>query len=84
MVGVGSFNTICSSSPTLLEAMATWQLTVWEGRVIEELRKLERLTNEWRLEVLGSFQHGKRTYAIRPTPFYRVEPKEPLSLAVDD
>ena len=64
--------------------MATWQLTAWEGRIIEELRKLERQANEWRLEVIGSFQHGKRAYSLRPTPYLRVEPREPLSLAVDD
>ena len=64
--------------------MATWQLSVVEGRLIEELRKLAQQANEWKLEVLGSFQHGKRTYAIRPTPYLRVEPREPLSLAVDD
>lgn len=64
--------------------MAAWQLSPLEGRVIEELRKLERQTNEWRLEVLGSFQHGKRTYALRPTPYYRLDPQDPLSLAVED
>lgn len=64
--------------------MTHWELTSHESRLIEELRKLEHQANEWRLEVLGTFQHGKRTYAIRPTPYLRVEPREPLSLAVDD
>ena len=64
--------------------MATWQLSREEGLVVEEMRKLVQRSNEWRLEVLGTFQHGKRTYAIRPTPYLRVEPREPLSLAVDD
>ena len=64
--------------------MATWQLTREEGRVIEEIRKLSQQANEWRLEVLGSFQHGKRVYSLRPTPYLQLEAKEPLSLAVDD
>lgn len=64
--------------------MASWELSGVERRMIEEMRRLSQQTNEWKLEVLGSFQHGRRFYTIRPTPYYRVESKEPLSLSVDD
>ena len=64
--------------------MSQWELRPHEARLIEELRKLEQRANEWKLEVLGSVQHGKRVYHLRPTPYLRIEPREPLSLAVDD
>lgn len=64
--------------------MAQWALTGVEGRVVEEMRKLSRQANEWRLEIIGSVSHGQVVISLRPTPYLRIEPKEPLSLAVDD
>ena len=64
--------------------MGAWQLSVVEGRLIEEFRALRSRSHEFKLEIIASMAHGKTVVSLRPTPYLRIEPKEPLSLAVDD
>lgn len=62
----------------------TVRLTDCEVRIIDEVRKVARLANEWKVEIIGGTAHSRTTYSIRPTPYYRLESKDGLSLAVDD
>lgn len=64
--------------------MAQWALSQIEGRLIEEFRTLQRRSQEFKLEIIASMSHGVSVVSLRPTPYLRIESKEPLSLAIDD
>lgn len=55
------------------------KVTSAEARVIDEMRKLMRTTDEWRLEIVGRIAHGRPLYSIRPTPYYKVEFKDRIA-----